>query len=186
MRLPNLLFVLCIGLIVAPIGIGSAHRQRRTRAAESVRCDVSAYVVDQDPAGLNVRSGPNQSFKVIRRLPNQKVEGIRVHITGTSGDWVRIDKAMEQGGDPDRILFHGSGWVYSSLLGVSGMAITEGGTNLYQDKSTNSSVVIRVPGADDSLKIRGCAGRWMFVEYKDRRGWAAPGTLCANPLTTCV
>ena len=173
-------------LILALIVAGSSVRQHPTNAAELARCDVNAYVVDQDPAGLNVRVAPNKSAKVIGKLPNQKVEGIRVHITGASGDWVRIDKALEQGGDPDRILFHGSGWIYSALLGVGGMAITEGGTNLYQGRSTQSDVIIRIPAGDDSIKVRGCSGRWLFVEYKSKRGWAAPGTLCSNSLTTCV
>ena len=185
MRSPNYslrVAVLTLALIIAGSG---AHRDP-TNAAELARCDVTAYVIDQDPAGLNVRVRPNKSAKVIGKLSNQKVEGIRVHIIGASGDWVRVDKAIEEGGDRDRILFHGNGWVYSALLAVGGMAITEGGTNLYQGKSTESNVIIRVPAGDDNVKVRGCSGRWLFVEYKNKRGWAAPDTLCSNPLTTCV
>jgi SH3-like domain-containing protein len=181
-----LLFILCALLALLPVGATSAYREDQTGRVAIVPCDVRAYVVDHDAAGLNVRSGAGKTYKVIGNIPNQKVEGVRVHITEASGEWVRIDKAVEEGGEPDRILFQGSGWVYAPLLGVSGMAITQGGTNLYQDKSTKSHVIIRVPGGDDSVSVRGCDGQWMFVEYKKRKGWAAPNTLCSNPLTTCV
>jgi uncharacterized protein YraI len=146
-----------------------------------VRCDVEAAAI----GGLNVRSGPGKTYEVIRNLPSQNVEGMRVHITGVSGEWVRIDRAVEEGGDSDRALFHRAGWVYAPLLFVSGVAITEGGTNLYQDTTKKSRVIIRVPGGDDAT-VRGCHGQWVFVEYNKRRGWAAPGTLCTNSLTTCV
>jgi SH3-like domain-containing protein len=149
-------------------------------------CDVRAYVIDRDPAGLNVRSGPAKNSKIIGNLPNQKVEGIGVHITGSSGDWVRIDLAVEEGGEQEQTFFKGAGWVYSSLLGVSGMAITNGGTNLYQEANTKSRIVARIPGGDDDVIVRGCRGRWLYVEYKKIKGWAAPDTLCANSLTTCV
>jgi len=108
-----------------------------------------------------------------------------VHLTGASGEWVRIDHAHETGGEVDRSHFDGVGWVFGPLLGANGMAITKGGTNLYQDHSIKAQVVVRVPG-DGSVVVRGCYGGWMYVEYKDIRGWGAPSTLCANPLTTCA
>ena len=84
------------------------------------------------------------------------------------------------------MLFSGSGWIAASLLGLSGTAIDNGATNLYQTRSKDSVVVTQIPGGDDSIKVRGCEGRWIFVEYKQKTGWAAPDTLCANSLTTCV
>jgi SH3-like domain-containing protein len=176
------LFILCALLVLLPFGDTSASRRGQTGRVTIVPCDVEAYLIE---GGLNVRSGPGKTYKAIRNL-NQKVEGMRVHITGASGEWVRIDRAVEEGGDPDRTFFHGAGWVYAPLLGVSGMAITEGGTNLYQDTTKKSRVIIRVPGGDDFVIVRGCHGQWMYVEYKKKRGWGAPGTLCANSLTTCV
>lgn len=183
MKTANLAWLFILGALLAllPVGDTSASRRGQTGRVTIVPCDVEAYGID----GLNVRSGPGKTYKAIGNLPNQKVEGMRVHITGASGEWVRIDRAVEEGGDPDRTLFHGAGWVYAPLLGVSGMAITEGGTNLYQDTTKKSRVIIRVPGGDDAM-VRGCHGQWMYVEYKQKRGWAAPGTLCANSLTTCV
>ena len=181
------IYVVCLVVFffaLLPIDPTSASNQ--TAAPSIVRCDVQAYVIDGSATGLNVRSGPGNSYKVIGNLPNQKVEGIGVHITGASGEWLRIDKATEQGGERDRIFFHGEGWVFASLLGASGMAISNGGTNLYQQMSDESPVVVRIPGGDDAVKLQGCRGKWMYVEYKNKKGWAAPGTLCANSLTTCV
>jgi SH3-like domain-containing protein len=187
-RTPNVgwLCVLCPLLALLSTGETPANGPGLTSKNIIVPCDVRAYVADRDPAGLNVRSGPGQTYKGIANLPNQEVEGIGVHITGASGEWVRIDKAVEEGGEQERTFFQGEGWLYAPLLSVSGMAIVKGGTNLYQDKTKKSRVIIRVPGGDDSVIVRGCNGQWMYVEYKKKRGWAAPETLCANSLTTCV
>jgi SH3-like domain-containing protein len=161
----------------------SAQTRTGTGAAAVVPCDIGAYVVDKDPAGLNVRSGPGSTFNVVGNLPNQKVDGgIGVHITGSSGDWFRIDEAFEEGGEEERVFFKGVGWVYGPLLGSDGVG---GGTNVYKEMSPKSRVVARVPGDGGGLTLRGCKGRWTYVEYKKVRGWAAPDTLCTNPLTTC-
>jgi len=139
--------------VLLPVGDAYANRQGQTSRVTIVPCDVEAAAIGR----LNVRSGPGKTYKAIRNLPDQNVEGMRVHITGASGEWVRIDRAIEEGGDPDRTLFHGAGWVYAPLLFVSGMAITEGGTNLYQDTTKKSRVIIRFPGGDDAT-VRGCHG----------------------------
>ena len=146
-------------------------------------CDVDAYVIDPDPKGMNVRSGPGTSYKIIGNLPKQDVEGIGVHITASKGDWVRIDLAVEEGGEQERTFFKGEGWLYGPLLGVDGIG---GGTKLYLRPRTGSRVVGSMPGGGDGATVRGCQGKWMYVEYKKLRGWAAPGTLCSNSLTTCV
>lgn len=179
------LLILCAFLALLPVGAVPALPGGQTDRIRIVRCDVRAYALDGSSGGINVRSGPSKTYKAIGNLPNQKVEGVEVHITGASGEWVRIDKAVEEGGDPDRVLFQGTGWIYARLLGAGGKSITHGGTDLYRDKSTRSSVISWV-SADDAVTVRGCNGQWMFVEHKKKTGWAAPGTLCPNPLTTCV
>ncbi len=180
----GLKFILCTLLILLPVRDISADRRGQTARVTTVPCDVRAYVIDRTPGGLKVRSAPGQNYKAIGNLPNRDVEGIGVHITGASGEWVRIDKAVEEGADQARTFFQGEGWVYAPTLAVSGMAITAGRTNLYQDKKKKSRIIIRVAGGDDAV-VRGCGGQWLYVEYKKKRGWAAPATLCANSLTTC-
>ena len=174
-----LILCVCVG-VLGSAGEAAAYRQGGAGAA--VPCDISAYVTDRDPAGLNVRSGPGGAQQVIGNLPDQQVEGgIVVHITGSSGDWFRIDEAFEEGGEEERVHFKGVGWVYGPLLGADGVG---GGTAVYQEMSRQSRVAARVPG-DSGLNLRGCRGRWTYVEYKKVKGWAAPDTLCTNPLTTC-
>ena len=188
MKLPimvSAVTVCAILMLLTSRNPSTAYAAPQSPAAGIARCDAEAYVVDNDPNGLNVRATPGKTSKIIGNLPNNDVEGIRVHLTGASGEWVRIDHAHETGGEVDRSLFDGVGWVYGPLLGVSGMAITKGGTNLYQDHSIKAQVVVRVPG-DGSVVVRGCYGGWMYVEYKGVKGWGAPSTLCANPLTTCA
>ena len=147
------------------------------------RCDVHAYVIDPDPKGMNVRSGPSSTHRITGNLPTQEVEAIGVHITGSRGDWVRIDLAIEEGGEQERTVFKGEGWLYGPLLGVDGVG---SGTKLYQSPSQKSRIMINLPGGSGGATVRGCQGKWMYIEYKKVKGWAAPGTFCTNPLTTCV
>lgn len=148
-------------------------------------CDVRAYVNDPDPRGMNVRSGPGADFKVVGNLPNQQAEGVEVHITGSRGDWVRIDRAVEQGGETERVFFRGEGWVYAPLLGVDGVGGLEPpGTPLYRGPARSGRVLARLP-VEGGAKVRGCRGRWTEVEYKGVRGWAPPDTLCYLAITNC-
>lgn len=175
---------LCADLVnFVASGTSPTDPPRQTASKAITRCDVEAYVIDRDPKGMNVRSGPGSTHKVIGNLPNQDVEGIGVHINGALGDWVRIDLAVEEGGEQERTFFKGEGWLYGPLLGVDGVG---GGTRLYQAPTERSRVVAKLPGGGAGATVRGCRGKWMYVEHNKIRGWAAPGTLCSNSLTTCV
>ena len=46
----------CVGVFGAPGG-AAAYRQAGPSADSVAPCDISAYVTDKDPDGLNVRSG---------------------------------------------------------------------------------------------------------------------------------
>jgi uncharacterized protein YraI len=188
MRLSRKLIVLlmvaaCAVFTVASAQTERAATQKRSAAERVVPCDVKAYVNDPDPKGLNVRSGPGTQHSIIGNLPDQQAEGIEVHITGSSGDWVRIDSAVEQGGDAERSFFSGAGWVYAPSLGVEGVGGLPRGTPLYTGPSKGKPFAHM--SADDGARVRGCAGKWTQVEFKGKRGWAAPGTLCYSALTTC-
>lgn len=180
-------FAVCAGLAtLPPAGAGSVHSQRDAGAAKVTPCDAEAYVNDPDPRGMNVRSGPGSEHAVIGNLPNQDVNGIGVHLTGSRGDWVRIDRAVEQGGDTERVLFKGAGWVYAPLLGVDGVGgLGGGGSPLYREPAAKGRVLVRVPVDGGGARVWGCRGRWMYVEHKGVKGWAAPGTLCSSALTNC-
>lgn len=180
------LFSICALMILLPRSQASSARVQGKAPAAVTPCDLSAYVNDQDPKGLNVRSGPGSTFKVVGNLPNQGVEGIGVHITGGSGEWVRIDRATEQGSDEDRTLFSGEGWVYGPLLGTDGVGGLEGGgTPIYRQPSKKSRVVARMAPGGEGASVRGCKGKWMYLEHKKLKGWAQGDELCYNSLTNC-
>ncbi|HYE14650.1 MAG TPA: SH3 domain-containing protein [Pyrinomonadaceae bacterium] len=163
----------------------SAARASQPGAAAVAPCDAEAYVIDQDPAGTNVRAAPGKTSKVIGNLPNETNGGIVVHISGASGGWVRIDRAVEVGGDEEIVRFKGAGWVYGPLLGVDGVGWVEGGTKLHAQPSAGSKVLARMKVDVGGAKVLGCRGKWLQVEHKGVRGWATTDTLCSNPLTNC-
>ena len=189
MRLMILAVVLFVaaGLTTFPAADKASARRHAQAAAGAVTpCDAEAVVNDPDPQGMNVRSGPGSTFKVIGNVPNADVNGISVHITGAQGEWVRIDRADEQGGEPeDRVFFKGSGWVYAPMLTVDGVGGIAGGTKLYKEPSAKSLVVTSMPVDVGGATVHGCKGKWLYVEHKKVRGWAAPGTTCSNALTNC-
>ena len=186
-------FALLVTILLVSVLVGLAGADVDTPPYEQdplggytlVPCDVAAYVIDQDPNGLNVRSGPGKSFTVIGNLPYRQDTGVVVHITGSNGEWVRIVLGYEEGTEDEKVLFKGVGWVYGPLLGLTGIAHPEGGTRLYREASHKSGVVKRVPGGE-GVNVWGCRGKWLNVEYKKVKGWAAPETLCDNSLTTCA
>lgn len=180
-----LIFAVCVLFAAAAAqGGASSAAQRRPAEERVVPCDVKAYVNDPDPKGLNVRAGPGMQHPVVGNLPDQQAEGIEVHITGSAGDWVRIDSATEQGGDGERSFFKGVGWVFAPELAVDGVGGLPSGTPLYRGPAKTGGVVSHLP-VEAGARVRGCSGRWTQIEYKGRRLWAAPGTLCYSALTTC-
>ena len=186
-------FTLLLTILLVSLLVGFAGSEVETSAYEEVAqggymivpCVAAAYVIDHDPNGLNVRSGPGKNYAVIGNLPNKADTGVGLHITGSSGDWLRIDSGVEEGTEQEQTLFKGVGWVYAPLLGLTGIAQSKGATLLYREASQKSGVVKRVPGGDD-VNVWSCRGEWLYVEYKKVKGWAAPKTLCSNSLTTCV
>ena len=73
---------------------------------EIVECFLlNAYVIDSDPNGTNVRSGPGKNNPVIATLNYHEEIRIRVSV----GEWMLVEKEDEY--DP-------IGWVYGPLLAV--------------------------------------------------------------------
>lgn len=142
-------------------------------------CEISAYVIDKDSKGLNVRSGPGSSYKIMGNLPTNTA-GVIVELTAFLGDWVQLTKAQS----PEKVEFQGTGWVYAQLLGTSTRGYGSGGVSVYASANPQSDTVGRIPAAT-SVKLLGCARSWAFVEYEKIKGWIAPDDQCSNPLTTC-
>lgn len=142
-------------------------------------CNITAFVIDKDPKGLNVRSAPGESQKIIGKLPTTTI-GVIVDITGSKGNWVQISRAES----PDKVEFQGTGWVYSQLLGTSTRGYGTQGVSVYKSANTQSSVMGRIPPAT-GVKLLGCSQSWALVENEGLKGWIEPEAQCGNPLSTC-
>jgi SH3-like domain-containing protein len=135
--------------------------------------------MDKDPKGLNVRSGPSDTYDIIGNLPTTK-DGVIVNLTASQGKWVQLSKAQS----PDKVEFQGTGWVYSQLLGTSTRGYGTKGVSVYKSANTQSSVMGRIP-SETGVKLLGCSQSWALVEYEGVKGWIEPQSQCANPLSTC-
>jgi len=157
--------------------------QPNTQLAESLNsertCEISAYVIDTDPKGLNVRSGAGSNYKIIGNLPTTTA-GVVVDLTASQGDWVQLTHAES----PQGVEFQGTGWIYSQLLGTSTRGYGSGGVSVYQSANTQSTAIGRIP-EQTSVKLLSCDRTWALVEYKGLKGWIAPDAQCPSPFTTC-
>jgi len=177
-------------LVTAPRRAYVAEAQARggakTTTPAETPCDLWTYVLDPDPQGLNVRSGPGKQFAAVAKLPHVEYS-LEVHVTGASGQWLRVSEASEQ--DSGKQVFKGTGWVYGPTLGTetkdyAATSPTELRVKLYREASERSSVVVRLP-SEAEVALTGCKGRWARVRHKNVEGWLAPDSQCHSTLTTC-
>ena len=147
-------------------------------ARQATRCDISAYVTDQDPNGLNVRAGPSGTARVLKVVTNA-ASGV-ARIKGQSGAWFRISGIVDA--ETDTMLFRGDGWVHFSLLGLD---VASGDPRLYAGPGARSRVLARLEPDGSLVKLIGCSDGWAKVRFGTRTGWLSPDGQCSNPLTTC-
>lgn len=141
-------------------------------------CTLSAYVIDRDARGLNVRAGPSTSARVLRVISN---DGSAVaQIRAQSGSWFRVSTIVNA--EDDTTLFNGDGWVHASLLGLS---VANDDPRLYAGPSRRSRTLARLVPDYSQVTLTGCAGDWARVRSGRREGWLSRGGQCSNPLTTC-
>ena len=164
-------FLLLTTLIVA--NAAPAAGQQR-----GAMCNISAYVLDRDARGLNVRAGPSTSAGVLRVVSN---EGSAVaRISGQSGAWFRVSAITDA--EDDRILFRGEGWVHASLLGLD---VANDDPRLYARPSRQSRPIMRLVPEAGQVRLIGCIGDWAQVRAGRRVGWLSRTGQCSSPLTTC-
>ena len=119
-------------------------------------CNVSAYVIDKDPKGLNVRSKPNGKSKKLGAIPFDK-DGTMVTIIASAGNWVKIKEAWNM---EEKTVFGKTGWVYAPLLAIS-TAKRSGEAKFvkaYERPSTGNDVIAELPflrntNSRDALKV---------------------------------
>lgn len=152
-------------------------------STSSTVCDVTAYITDKDPKGLNVRDSSSESGKIIGQVPFNK-DGTVVHIISSSPNgWMMIDKATIVTATDEKATFDKKGWVSGNLLEVATRGYDTKGVKLYED-AKGSKVVTTVP-PDMTVKIIGCDGDRMQVKYKNSTGWLEPDARCDSAVTRC-
>ena len=154
--------------------------------AAQTPCDLWTNVLDPDPQGVNVRSGPGKMFDAVAKLPHDEYS-LMVHVNGATGQWLRISEAerMESGEN----VFKGAGWVYAPGLATqtknyAGLDPEEPRVKLYREPSKRSAVVLRLPN-EVEVALTGCKGRWARVRHKNVEAWLDPDSQCHSTLTTC-
>jgi SH3-like domain-containing protein len=153
-------------------------------AQAETSCSVSANLLDQDPAGTNVRSGPGGSFAALGRLPTDRTD--LIEIIAAKGSWVKIAKAVDEEGET---IIGRQGWVYAPLLGMTVSWNPDdpkkaGHHYLYAGPSGKSRVLGRV-APEATVTLESCQGKWVKVKQHGRTGWLAPEAQCTNTRTTC-
>jgi hypothetical protein len=177
-------------LILSVAALAAAWGSAAT--AQTVACNATLDIADQDPAGLNVRAAPGG--QVITRL---KARGrwVEVEVTGQTTDssghvWARIKSATLQADENDNVdnagpIWNGVGWVAFAKLGVSEF---DSRSRFYAAPSEHAKLVLSLESHHDEgvnpEAVLGCERDWLKVRIKGVVGWTH--TWCTNQLTTCV
>jgi hypothetical protein len=172
-------------VLVAAAAPARAH-VGTTRVEHS--CDLHLDVVDPDPHGVNVRSGPGTPPGKVIAVLAPVGEWIDVHVVGQSGDWLLIDRADaidDDAPDGQREIFHGGGWLHASTLGISELWVGEG-SDLRAAPDAHAPLVKRYATYEQEpakTRVLGCRADWLELDADGVRGFTR--TFCTNQRTTC-
>ena len=174
------------------------------------KCDMRAYINDEDPKGVNVRAAPSNQAKIVHVI---KSGDTMVSIAAEANGWFRITEVSPIGDGKDRKL---RGWLHGSRL-AAGLMIMQAGRaqeRLLEEPSEQSKtpyllhwdpgqdgakqeLSIELPGGKreiiDYNKIKGaaeakliaCSNGYAKVRVHKYEGWLKTGRLCGSPVTTC-
>lgn len=157
-----------------------------TLSAQTTECSFSAWVIDKDVNGLNVRETPGTNGNIIGKLKyaNDDDEIVMVRIIGYSNGWVKINGAETVGGEEQ---FSGIGWVSAKMVTISTEQHNGNAGKpvpLYIQPKTSSKKVGTIP-SDVNVQIVGFDCFGLKVTYKTKTGWLSANDMCGNPVTTC-
>ena len=176
--------LLGLGMLLLPTPAGAGRGIQLAGTPDEV-CSLPAYIVDPDPQGLNVRSGPGKQYPVIGKIPRGE-DAVGVAVIGSTGQWLQVRDARIQG--EEEVLFKGPGWVYGPMLATETRAQGYDGpkpvVKVYREPSGRSAVVGKLPPGLE-VKITGCKARWARIQSKGLTGWIDGESQCANTLTNC-
>ena len=172
----NLLLLICLGF--------TGYAPQSLAQREEANCGISAWVIDKDPNGLNVRDRPGASGKVIARLPRRNYEDtVTVYVVGYSSGWLKIGLAHAGNGEK---LFDDLGWIAAKMV-ETGTKNFEEPPLLYAQPATSSRKIGAIP-SEVHVQISGYACGFTKVSYQGKTGWLRDGNICGyrgNPNGIC-
>lgn len=157
---------------------------------DDLDCNVEGFVVDPDPAGLNVRADASGRAQVVGKIAFVE-DGTILEIIGARNGWLQVRRARPIDGAPYEV----SGWVSGQMVETSVRCDDD------EPGPDCTAALLTVPAegepehrrlaVDSRVKIVGCRGRWVQAQTtepareKRAQGWLSPATQCGNPVTTC-
>lgn len=154
--------LLLLILFIAAVGVS----QKVSAQNLEENCVLSATVVDKDPNGLNVRSKPAVTGKILTTLKHNNDGNFIVYVTGYSNGWLKIGGANDGKVDVSKT----EGWVSAKMVSITAGDETEGTANLYQKVDAGGKVLAKIP-AGTALQIVGLSCFEVKVIYQGQTGW---------------
>lgn len=187
--------------LVGSLGGGLASAGPAVDVSGATACSIDVYSLDDDPSGLNVRSGPSPAAPVVATLVNDRAQDgedfkVEMRVVGSKDGWLLIDRAFFRDyGEPAKAgtVFAAKGWISGKLAGtdVAEVALRAGPSPDARIVATLYSPNASSPVGDvDRLEVSrifACAGEWAEIEGEFRgetlKGWAT--RLCSNQVSIC-
>lgn len=150
-------------------------------------CNVEVYVIDPDPAGLNVRAEPSAKSSIVGNIAKDP-DGTVLEVTSARNGWLKVRRARPMDADEYDV----DGWVSGQMTRTSLRCPDESPSEdctvaLRAGASTDAAAVRRL-SVDDAVKVVGCQGEWVQAQTVDAsraEGWIERWAQCSNPVTTC-
>lgn len=201
--------------IVGKLALSFAVAIATTAAAQERKCEIGAHVIDRDPQGVNIRSMPSNTAKIVGVMKFQNAEDeIAVDITAEQNGWFRI-KEYDHLGVTKTVKLRG--WVHGSRLGT-GLKLMDAGKGrerVFEEPSPRSKTLLEFswdPGEGNKKSelwaelpggkrekidfenkkgaatptLLACANGFVKIRMSQKyEGWVPADRLCGSPVTTC-
>lgn len=180
-----------LALICAVGSVGS----RATEIGILRSCSFGAFVTDSDPAGLNVRAGPDVTSAIVGKIPPQALSEddppirayVEVEVVASQGGWFRIRNARDNAllAPAGRKVFNGAGWVSGRHLSVKSQAAVGRDVASARGRPVRAAVDFDSDAFVRSARLHDCVGQWVLVSSPEHQfnGWL--NRICATQETSC-
>lgn len=177
--------VLCCLLAHAAVAGNAPHGPAVDVTASRQRCNFTAYVMETDPAGLNVRSKPGIDGKILGRIAPDYVDASdgtetrahpEVQVRASWRGWFLVEGAGDNttlmGLDDQangRAMYRGRGWVSGRKLAVKSQADRARLAPAAQAAIAFDAANLDFDGlSEQAPALIACNGQWALVEYDVR------------------